>query len=947
MYFYVLNIEQASDTGVMMYGKILEGVEDSSSVDASTCRSAAARIRVENICSSVFVKAVEGRETEVREDIEVFLRSKGIEYGVETVQKRNVFYSSMGESVELMKIVPQKKVTFDDFFSDYSEAIITEFGNPVENIVVSRRLRGPCVVRVRKYTGLCGRDIVVESPDVVDFVCNSSLPPIRYATLSVELNRTDVWKYCLDVGERQYCGCVRSSNRDEDGRAEDMGYRVCETSDGLVKQLNAAMREEEIDCVIYHNIPHPVQRRLEMADKVRCDLFVFASGNIKGRDFSILEMASTLGLEISSELGKSPGDRSGWLERCRGLVVECRAMLQIFHGLDVLHLSKEMSEISGYMLNRTLQNLRAERIEYMLLHELYERGYLFPAGGGRREMKYTGGLVLTPETGFYEDLVLLLDFNSLYPSIIQEFNVCFSTMGVLDRSYTRELSDEQVQQLTEIGGSQEQGILPKILGGFVRRRGAVKSLMRQSKSEEERKMLDIRQRALKLTANSVYGCLGFPGSRFCNYTMAGYITRKGRELLVETKRVAEVEYKMKVIYGDTDSIMISTGLAGVRGNYGKALEYSRCLRTAVNSRYRNIEIEVDKVFKKLLLYKKKKYAGLCVGASGDTWTEYKGLDVVRKDFCRASTRTSERVLEILLLDFEDRDVRRKYYGEEMGEEIVVNNGNDKIRDCVYEELAKVSSGLQSMGLSEFVIHNTLSRAPESYSMTSMLPHVTLALRLKEQGMKFEQGDVVCYVIGKGSGGEPVHRRAYHPSEEFGVDYEYYISNQILPSLLRITQVVKNIHPQKIGRIFGVSEGVRSEPSRVVSFLSPCCETGQEPGPYCRGCSGEIPSSFYVYKVIEMIRKEVEGLYSVLLRCEGCGNTSKGHLMVCLNCNTELRFAANNPEFDEFLSNLQQSFGPLRIAEVDEVIRKYMGASEYRRIDLSRYFSDEIARHRVG
>lgn len=933
MHFYILNIEHLSDSSVLLYGRVLKDEVE----DASTCESVPARVRVENIYSGILAKAVDGKLRDLEMDVQEFMDSKKTGYTVEAVRRQNLFYNNIDRETSLMKIVPKRSVSFESFFSDHAEAVITEFTNPVENIIVSRRLKGPCIVRIEKYSR--PSDIVVRSPEDVSFVCSSEFPTMVFASLSMESSRTDILKYCLNVEERRYCGAVRSSYAAENLEAENMGFGLHTAPGALLNSLNAVLRKEAIDCFVYHNIPVSVLRKLDMGCKVKCDLFVFANGNIKGREFSIEEMASTLGLGIASELKTEFSLNKNYGDRCRMLCVEAQAILEIFQALDALQLSKEMSEVSGYILNRTFQNLRAERIEYTFLHELYEWEYLFPPAVSRREVKYTGGLVLTPAAGFYEDLVLLLDFNSLYPSIIQEFNVCFSTVGLSDR-ISGDIDESLLHRLTEQSRQAEQGILPKIIGGLVRRRTAVKNLIRQSRSQEEAKALDIRQKALKLTANSIYGCLGFAGSRFCNYAMAACITSKGRELLMEAKRIAEAEYGMKVIYGDTDSLMIHTGLPGVNSNYSRALEQAKGLKTAINAKYKNIEIEVDKVFKKLLLYKKKKYAGLCMDESGGTNVEYRGLDLVRKDFCGISTKTSEGLLELLLADSEDPETCRRFG---VNGKAVPNNGNERIRDAVYDELIRTASGLQSVPLADFVIHNTLSKAPESYATAAGLPHVALALRLKEQGMKFEENDVVCYVVGKGDGKQPLHKRVFHPSEDFAVDYEYYVSHQILPPLFRIIKVVDSIHPQKICRIFGASENVRAEPQKTLSLLNPCCENAQEPSTHCKECSTAIPPSFYVSRVVEMLRREVESLYSVSLRCLACGVLSRSHLALCFGCGAELSFSAGNQDFDAFLNSLQTSFSALGISAVIEAIERHMAVSEYRKVDLTRYFGEEIAR----
>lgn len=115
----------------------------------------------------------------------------------------------------------------------------------------------------------------------------------------------------------------------------------------------------------------------------------------------------------------------------------------------------------------------------------------------RKGPTYAGGLVLEPKKGLYDKFVVLLDFNSLYPSIIQEYNICFTT----------------VERGGENGGipsmpsSASPGILPQVLKTLVERRRQVKAMLKKETNPTSRQRLDIRQQALKLTANRFFGFL--------------------------------------------------------------------------------------------------------------------------------------------------------------------------------------------------------------------------------------------------------------------------------------------------------------------------------------------------------------------------------------------------------------------------------------------------------
>ena len=119
--------------------------------------------------------------------------------------------------------------------------------------------------------------------------------------------------------------------------------------------------------------------------------------------------------------------------------------------VQMLPLTKVLTNLAGNSWARTLSGTRAERNEYILLHEFHRSKYICPDkiwGKGKQRVeeqnpegeegvdvkkkdKFKGGLVFEPEKGLYDKIILVMDFNSLYPSIIQEYNICFTTV---DRS---------------------------------------------------------------------------------------------------------------------------------------------------------------------------------------------------------------------------------------------------------------------------------------------------------------------------------------------------------------------------------------------------------------------------------------------------------------------------------------------------------------------------------
>ncbi|XP_012540417.1 DNA polymerase alpha catalytic subunit [Monomorium pharaonis] len=460
---------------------------------------------------------------------------------------------------------------------------------------------------------------------------------------------------------------------------------------------------------------------------------------------------------------------------------ETKHIITIVMDLNVIPLALQITCLAGNILSRTLLGGRAERNEYLLLHAFNLKDYVTPDkkfekkardndGPRRKAAAYTGGLVLEPKKGFYDKLVLLMDFNSLYPSIIQEYNLCFTTVS--GAAYA------DVEQLSIPESDLEPGVIPTEIHKLVKSRQQIKQLMKTPNLTLEQKMdYHIRQMALKLTANSMYGCLGATHCRFYAKGLAALITAKGREILEDTKHLVE-KLQYEVIYGDTDSLMINTNIL----EYDDVFSIGRKIMREVNNRYKKVELDIDGVFRYLLLLQKKKYAAVTMSKLPNgqiqLTQEHKGLDIVRRDWCPLACDTGKKVLDILLCD----------QSSETRLEQVVQ---------ILQSVAKsVKEG--TAPLSSFVITKQLSKNPDAYPDKKQLSHVMVALRLnKAGGRMWKAGDTLPYIICEDGTDASATERAYHVdevknSEKLKVDVNYYLLSQIFPVVLRICEPIEGI-----------------------------------------------------------------------------------------------------------------------------------------------------------
>ncbi|GAA5897364.1 hypothetical protein JCM5296_004143 [Sporobolomyces johnsonii] len=502
--------------------------------------------------------------------------------------------------------------------------------------------------------------------------------------------------------------------------------------------------------------------------------------------------------------------------------VDCYFQMAIATKIQALPLTRQLTNLAGNSWNRTLSGNRAERNEFILLHRFNETGFIVPdkisswekkaqiakaeksakakarnAAGEdepkvefKRE-KFKGGLVFEPEKGLWDRYILVMDYNSLYPSIIQEFDIDFSTID-----WTAD-DAEDLEKMPERAPCQgePQGVLPQLIASLVARRRIVKGLMKDKAASKAKLMqYDITQKALKLTANSMYGCLGYEGSRFYARPLAALTTFKGREILTRTKADAE-SMSLNVIYGDTDSVMINTN----QEKYEEALKIGNEFKKLINEKYKKLEIDTDAVFSRMLLLNKKKYAARKVdddgnGRPGASSTEIKGLDMKRREFSQLSKNASKRVLEEILESDE-------------ATEVVV----EKIHTYLVSLGENIRNGL--IPLDDYIIYKRLGKNPEDYPDAQSLPHVQVALKMKAKGQSAKAGDVIPYIFCIAPNGETTKTaqaaNAHHPDDvrrqgsTLKIDFEVYVSTQVLPPIERLCEHIEGTEKARLAECLGL------------------------------------------------------------------------------------------------------------------------------------------------
>ncbi len=482
--------------------------------------------------------------------------------------------------------------------------------------------------------------------------------------------------------------------------------------------------------------------------------------------------------------------------------------LKLFFEKKLLDKYIELSKLSGLLLQDVLDSGESARVENLLLREFNREDYVIPCKPSSKEKMrreeeriskgLKGALVLEPEIGLYTEPVIYLDFKSMYPSIYINYNICTTTLlknSVINDYIKTPYGTKFVSKSVRVG------IIPRILERLIKERDEVKKLMKVSKNDDEKRILDARQFALKTMANAFYGYTGYIRARFYILDIANSITSCGRDLIQRTKEIAESDKRFKVIYGDTDSIMIKVPTKDIE----EAFSLGKEIEEKINKQFTIFQIKTESVFKSLLILAKKRYAGLQIEKENGSYKEniiMKGIETVRRDWCDLASKTLYAILDILLKEQQPK----------------------KAVSYIKEVISKLENN--EIPIEDLIITKSISKTLKEYK--GVQPHIELVKKMKQRNPSKAPaiGDRIGYVIIQGN--QLVSERAEDPEyvKEKGlkIDSKYYIESQVLPPLERVFEAIGISKSEIFGigkqlQIFeALKNGIKNNGLKIVESL---------------------------------------------------------------------------------------------------------------------------------
>ncbi len=464
-----------------------------------------------------------------------------------------------------------------------------------------------------------------------------------------------------------------------------------------------------------------------------------------------------------------------------------------------------LSKASGKILQDIINSQGSgSMVENLLLKEFRKVDRVMSIRTSSGESNYLndddelkGAFVMVEKIGVTDDLGVL-DYTSLYPSLMIKHNLCYSTLVQMngERSVvlkalglTEDDVEDQVDEYgtvyaTFVNKEKFVGIMPRKLKELLALRKSQKTEMKKYKKDSpEYMMLDSGQNASKILLNSHYGYTGDSESKVYSWYVASAVTTNGRKQIKKTIEMINrldvkkdgVDYLLNVVMTDTDSTYVN--ILKLNGNIWSHEEVSRdiCIwavnyaADAINETLEKpMNLAYETYIKRIIILAKKRYAYLSIDDNGKDSITSKGIETVRRDWCNYSTDTMSKIIDFIL------------------KEEKIDDGIKKSIEIVKERAKLLNTG--KIDLNELVLSKKLTKPLTHYDNKAV--HVQVAIKMKERGKPSEVGDRIQYVI-LDNGKKLISERAEEVEyviknlDKFKIDKNFYLMHQLIPPAMRV------------------------------------------------------------------------------------------------------------------------------------------------------------------
>ncbi|KAK3241012.1 DNA polymerase delta catalytic subunit, variant 2 [Cymbomonas tetramitiformis] len=531
----------------------------------------------------------------------------------------------------------------------------------------------------------------------------------------------------------------------------------------------------------------------------------------------------------------------------------------------------EMARVTGVPLQYLLARGQSIKVYSQLLRKARVKNLLAPhlPGGGSSQgdgVAYEGATVLDAKAGYYDKPIATLDFASLYPSIMMAHNLCYSTLvppamaKALDPAhYTKSPTGDVFMKAEKV-----KGILPEILEELLSARKRAKADMKKTDDPMLKAVLDGRQLALKVSANSVYGFTGATVGKLPCLEISASTTSFGRTMIEQTRNLVQEHYTVangyennaEVIYGDTDSVMVNFHCTELSESMRLGAEAAEVItKTFIQP----IKLEFEKVYWPYLLISKKRYAGV-IWTNPDKYDKIdtKGIETVRRDNCLLVKTLITTCLDKILIE---RNVQ---------------SAVEYVKSTIADLL------MNRIDLSLLVVTKGLTQEAENYANKSAHAELAIKMRKRDPVTAPSVGDRIPYVIVKAVKGAKGYEKSEDPiyalEHNIPIDCHHYLEHYLTQPLIRIFEpIMKDVNTLFSGEhTRSISNPTPSADSGIMRFAKvqeKCkgCKTPLKKGEktLCEHCQGNETDFFLEsLSLVNQLEKQHNQLWTQCQRCQG-------------------------------------------------------------------------------